>query len=85
MAIGRKESDYEAKKMKTLLAVKKLYGRFREKHGTVDCRKLCGLDLTTEAGRKALVGGVKAAKCTKLVDAAARMLAEALAELGANA
>jgi len=85
LAVGRKESDYKAKRMKTLFAVGKLYRRFRQKHGTVDCRKLCGLDLTTEAGRKALLGGVKATKCAKLIDAGARMLAEALAELDADA
>jgi len=79
LAIARQESEYEPKKKRTFKVAGAFCKRFEEKYGTVLCREISGLDLTTPEGRKALMTHVKAEKCSKVVEAAARMLAESLA------
>ena len=79
LAIGRQERQYKAKKMRTLKAAGAYCKRFEEKFGTVACRKISGLDLTTPEGREKLASHVKADTCSKVVETAARMLAESLA------
>lgn len=78
LAMAAEESDYQKKKMRALQAVGRLYVRFEKECGSSDCRRLCGLDLTTEQGRKALKEGVKQQKCAKLVEAASKILSEEL-------
>jgi len=78
LAVAAGESDYKKKKMRTLRAVGQLYKRFEKRFGTTGCRKISGLDLTTPEGRKRLETVVKEAKCSQVVEAAARMLAEAI-------
>ena len=80
IAIGLKERDYKKKKARVFKATGELYKRFEKRFGTTRCRDLSGLDLTTPEGLKALMGGVKANTCSKFVDAAARLLADALAK-----
>ena len=76
LAVASQERDRKKKAKRTLEAVGRLCGRFEEKYGTTECRKISGLDLTTPEGRHKLETVVKAAKCSKVVAAAARMLAE---------
>jgi C_GCAxxG_C_C family probable redox protein len=80
LAIGRKEQDYAKKKKAALAAVGKLYQEFKEKHGSTDCRTLCGLDLTTLAGRLKLEAVVKRTVCVRFVETAARLMAQSMAE-----
>lgn len=78
LAVGRSIKEYKPKQMKTLGQVGKVVRAFEKQFGSTDCRKICGLDLTTPEGRKMLVERVKAAKCDKCVRVAARLLAERL-------
>jgi len=78
MAIGPKESEYKKKKMASLSAAGKIFKAFETKHGSTDCRKLCGLDLTTPEGRKKLQASVKKDTCSQYVDTAARLMADML-------
>jgi len=79
LAIGLKEREYGPKKKRTFMAAGAFCKRFEEAYGTVRCRDISGLDLTKAEDRKALASHVKAEKCSKVVAAAARMLAESLA------
>jgi len=81
VAVGRKEPDYAKRKKEVFQVVQGFCRSFQKESGTVECRKLCGLDLTTPEGRKALRESVKADKCKKLVERGARMLAESLLRL----
>jgi len=78
MAIGPKESEYKKKKMASLSAAGKIFKEFEKRHGSTDCRKLCGLDLTTPEGRKKLKASVKKDTCSQFVDTAARLMADML-------
>jgi len=78
MAIGPKESEYKKKKMAVLSAAGKIFKEFEKEHGSTDCRKLCGLDLTTPEGRQKLEADVKKDTCSQFVDTAARLMAEML-------
>ena len=78
LAVAQKESDYKKKKMEVFNAVGRLYKKFDEKFGSTDCRPLCGLDLTTEQGRKTLEEVVKENICAEFVETASRLMAEEL-------
>jgi C_GCAxxG_C_C family probable redox protein len=77
--MGQKESDYDKKKKAALGAAAKIFNEFEKKHGTTDCRKLTGLDLTTPEGKAKLKASVKQETCSQFVDTGARLLAEILA------
>jgi len=79
MAIGPKEAEYKKKKKAVLSAAGKIFKEFEKKHGSIDCRQLCGLDLTTPEGRKKLESVVKEKTCSQFVDTATRLMAEMLA------
>ena len=81
MAIGPKESDYDAKKKKVLTAAAKVFKEFEKKHGSADCRMLTGLDLTTPEGKEKLKTSVKKETCSQFVDTATRLMAEMLANV----
>jgi len=78
LAIAKKENDYKKKKMLVLAAAGRLYKEFEKEHGSTNCRTLCGLDLTTPEGKKALEESVKKDKCSKFVATAAKLLAKEL-------
>jgi len=80
LAVGVREANYKKKKAATFQAAGEMLRAFEQKHGSTECRKLCGLDLTTPLGRARLVAGVKAKTCSRFVDTAARLMAEALAK-----
>ena len=81
LAVGAVEKDYKKKKMATMKAVGKCYKTFEKEFGCIDCRKLCGLDLTTVEGRKKLMASVKAERCCKLVAFGAKTLAMSLQDI----
>lgn len=80
LGVASRETDYQKKKMQVFKAAGAMCKRFENQFGTTECRKLSGLDLTTAEGRKVLQQRVKAEKCRNFVEAAARMLAQSLAE-----
>jgi len=81
LAVGAVEKDYKKKKMATFKAAGKFAKDFEKEFGCTDCRKLCGLDLTTVEGRKKLMASVKAQRCCKLVATGAKMLAKSLQDI----
>jgi len=81
LAVGAQETDYKKKKMGTLQAVGRMRQAFAQKFSHTDCRSLCGLDLTTPAGRKELMEHVKADTCAAYVEAGAELLAQALNQI----
>lgn len=81
LAVARKEKEYPKKKMRTAECVGRLHRAFKKECGCSDCRSLTGLDLTTPEGREKLHAGVRAQKCTKYVEIAARILGEELKTL----
>jgi C_GCAxxG_C_C family probable redox protein len=81
LAIARKENDYARKKMRILQAAGHVHSEFKKQFECTHCRDLCGLDLTTEEGRKKLMEGVRAQKCAQFVEVGARMLARELEAL----
>jgi len=78
VAIARKETEYPKKKMRIFQAIDRVHSEFTTQFGRPGCRRLCGLDLTTEEGRKKLAESVKAEKCARFVEAGARLLAREL-------
>ena len=62
LAIARKETEYAAKMKRTVQAAGRVHAEFKRQFGSTYCRTLCGLDLTTEEGRKKLAERVKAEK-----------------------
>ncbi|HBO45774.1 MAG TPA: hypothetical protein DD670_17985 [Planctomycetaceae bacterium] len=78
LAISAKEDDYAKKKERIAQAAGRVYREFKREFGATDCRTLCGLDLTTEKGRRELAEGVKARRCAKLVAAGAKLLTREL-------
>ena len=78
VAIARKETAYPKKKRRIVQATGRVHREFKTQFGCTGCRGLCGLDLTTEEGRKKLAEGVKGEKCAKFVQAGAKLLAREL-------
>ena len=81
LAVAQKEKEYPKKKMRTAECVGRVHRAFKKQCGCTDCRSLTGLDLTTPEGREKLKVSVRAQKCTKYVEVAARILGEELKTL----
>jgi C_GCAxxG_C_C family probable redox protein len=78
IVVGSRETEYKKKKMRVFTACGKYLQSFEKKHGTLSCRRICGLDLTTPEGRAQLKKGLKVRRCAPVVQAGARMLGEVL-------
>ena len=83
MAIGlahSKTADGEdAEKAKGYALVRQFSERFTEKHGTLQCRDLINMELSTDEGMaKALASGVFETKCVMYVEDAVAILGELL-------
>jgi len=78
VAKQEKQAEYPTRRMRTLEAVGRVHRAFKNEFGHTDCRSLCGLDLTTPEGREKLKAGVRAEKCAKYAEIAARILGEEL-------
>jgi C_GCAxxG_C_C family probable redox protein len=81
LALGRLEGDDREAKERCYAAVRTLRERFAAACGSVDCRDLTGVDLTTDAGREAArEPAIRQEVCRRCVGAAAELVAEILAE-----
>jgi C_GCAxxG_C_C family probable redox protein len=78
MALAKEIKDYPTRKMATFGAVGRFCKTIEKRWGSVQCRQLIGLDLTTEAGLNQLLDKVKAEKCAGFVKDTMRVLAEEL-------
>ncbi|MBM4093012.1 MAG: C_GCAxxG_C_C family protein [Planctomycetes bacterium] len=78
LAIAQKETEYAAKMKRTVQAAGRVHAEFKRQFGSTHCRTLCGLDLTTDEGRKTMAERVKAEKCAKFVEVGAKLLAREL-------
>jgi len=81
LAVAQKEKEYPKKMMRTMQCVGRVHRAFKKQCGCTDCRSLTGLDLTTPEGREKLKAGVRAQKCAKYVEIAARILGEEMKTL----
>jgi C_GCAxxG_C_C family probable redox protein len=84
LAMAKKVPDYSARKMATYEAVGRVCKTLEKQLGSVQCRQLCGLDLTQLEGLQKLMGGVKADKCAGFVKETASVLAEELRRIAAR-
>ena len=78
LIVGSRESDYKKKKMRVASVSGKYLQSFKDQYGTLSCRKITGLDLSTSEGRKQLGAGVRDKKCVPVVEEGARILAKVL-------
>jgi C_GCAxxG_C_C family probable redox protein len=79
IATGRTIDDYAERKGETFQTVAAFLKKCVEKWKFIDCKSICGLDLTTPEGLERLMnGGVKDRICAPLVKEAAGMLQEEL-------
>jgi len=82
LAVAQREKEYPKKMMRTMQCVGRVHRAFKKQCGCTDCRSLTGgLDLTTPEGQQKLKAGVRAQKCAKYVEIAARILGEELKNL----
>ena len=84
LAMAKKTPDYSARKMATFEAAGRVCKELEKRLGSVQCRKMCKLDLTRPTGLEKLMGGVKAEKCAGFVKETARVLAKELRQIAAN-
>ncbi|MHC4592288.1 MAG: C-GCAxxG-C-C family protein [Planctomycetota bacterium] len=78
IAVGRRHPEYPKNMLKVCEGVQAVTRGFEDRFGTTECRKLCGLDLTTPEGRKTLKERVKAETCSEFMDGGVRLLAQVL-------
>ena len=79
LAASQNEQALRKKRKAALASAGKIMREFEKRHGSTECRALCGLDLMTATGRAKLMAGVKQNTCSKFVDTGARLMAEAIA------
>ena len=83
LAAAQRTSDYPAQKKLAVPAAARIYREFASHCGSVKCRDICGLDLTTQEGIAQLMAGVRNEKCAPAVAEAARLLGKELRQLAA--
>jgi C_GCAxxG_C_C family probable redox protein len=84
LAMAKKTPDYATRKMATFEAAGRVCREVEQRLGSVECRQLCGLDLTKPEGLQQLLDTVKAEKCAGLVKETARVLAKELRHIAAT-
>ncbi len=83
MAIGLKKgrSDTMDESLRTLAVAQELRGRFESEMGTISCRELTGVDLTTEEGLKQfMISDTPMKVCFPAVGTAYRLVMDLLKE-----
>ncbi|MFQ6060735.1 MAG: C-GCAxxG-C-C family protein [Thermoplasmata archaeon] len=75
---GRTDAEDKEKKTLAYEKAKLFYERFMDKFGTVSCRELCGMDLSTEEGREQFEKENIRGKCAEYVRESGNMLADIL-------
>jgi len=78
VVVGSREEEYKKRKMRVFSVCGKFLQWYENERGTLLCRKISELDLTTPEGRDKLKAGVKVNRCGPIIRTAARMLAEIL-------
>lgn len=78
IAVGRRRPEYPKNMLEVCEGVQAVTRGFQDRFGTTECRKLCGLDLTTPEGRKTLKERVKADTCSEYMAWGARLLGQVL-------
>ena len=81
LAFANAIEDYPTRKTAVFAAVGRLCMELEKRFGSIQCRQMCGLDLTTPEGLNQLVESVKARKCAGFVKESARALAVELKAL----
>ena len=81
MALGLAQATGEPgngpARQNTYAATRNLLGRFRDRHGSISCRELLGVDIgTTEGRERAVREGLFTTRCPVFVRAAAEVAAE---------
>ena len=76
LAHGAATASDGAAKEKSYMAARELFRRFRERHGSLSCPELLGVDIGTPDGREAaLRAGLFTTRCPELVRSAAEIVA----------
>jgi C_GCAxxG_C_C family probable redox protein len=79
LAHGHTTAGDAAAKARTYAATKDLWARFRERHGSIVCRELLGVDIGTPEGRAvAMSTGLFKARCPVYVREAAEIVGSLL-------
>jgi C_GCAxxG_C_C family probable redox protein len=76
VALAPREPDPGKRTLLVCQAVGAVCKEFEKEFGSTECRRLCGLDLTTPEGRKTLKEKVKPEKCRHFVQSGARLMGE---------
>ncbi len=84
LAVAQRQTEYPKKKKATFGAVGRFYKAFEKQVGSIECRTLCKLDLTTPEGRSKLEGGVKEQVCTGFLQIGSELLAKELQTISAE-
>jgi len=79
LVAGRNSPDESIELSYTL--TQKLISRFEEQHGSINCRRLIGCDLTTEAGQRYFMENHLMERCLQYAEDATRMAASLIADL----
>ncbi len=76
LAHGATAADDQAGRERTYAATKEFFGRFRERHGSLVCCELLGVDIGTPEGREtAMREGLFRTRCPTFVRGAAEIVA----------
>jgi C_GCAxxG_C_C family probable redox protein len=76
LALGQSKAGDQAARERTYAATKELWVRFRERHGSVVCRELLGVDIGTPEGQAvAKEAGLFETRCPQYVRDAAEIVA----------
>lgn len=77
LAHATPEPGNGAGRQNTYAATRTLLGRFRDQHGSINCRELLGVDIGTSEGReRAMREGLFTTRCPEFVRHAASIAAE---------
>ncbi len=73
------KGDLNTKEISYILA-SEFIEKFKKKNGDINCRKLLGIDMNTEEGKKLIEQKVHLPRCEKLLTDAVKILAHILGE-----
>ncbi len=77
LAHGATSAEDQAAREKTYAVTKELWSRFQERHGSLACRELLGVDIGTPEGREsAIQSGLFKTRCPAFVRDAADIAAQ---------
>jgi C_GCAxxG_C_C family probable redox protein len=78
---SNKYRDIADRKENTYALIREFDGRFREMHGSSNCRELTGCDLLTEEGRQKMISeNIHESVCEKCVTGSVKILEELMGD-----